>query len=350
MGGFDVIVLQGICANYFDKHVAPLLSEVKQSQEDLRAQVKALSVAIEQKPTGDVIAKCVEQNASITRLDEVIAQLDLKTTASEEVSTEAPSTDQFELWLGEAEQKIAAALAPIEERQAITDKTVRQHAAKIAEYKSVDGELQCKANVRDVPSLEQFKRLKDTVERKANKVTVPTVVQFDELREVVESKVNASGVPTLAEFTELRHLVEKKANASSVPAAVDLQKVLAEVQLKANAEDVEKALGEKANADQVSLTSTVDNLASVMERKLAFLAARLQKTSESVDHVLSQAMVCYIPTTGCGQQQWMGQQDQAGTWMIPAGGEALAPGGWSAEQCQGSQAQAPVKPEGDANL
>jgi len=356
MGGFDVVVLQGICANYFDKHVAPLLTEVRQAQEQLRTQMKELTGAVEQAGTCDMSATLdaltvdMAQKASMAKLDEVVAQMGLKTNGSEE-STEDKSNsgaDQFEMWLSEAEQKcreqIAAALSPLEERQANTEKTVRSHAAKIAEYKAIGSELECKANVRDVPTIDQFKRLTATVERKANASKVATAAQFGELQSLVETKVNATCVPTLAEFQELRAAVEKKANASSVSCAVtmsaNLEKVLAEVQLKANAEEVEKALKEKANCDQVPLSSTVENLASVMERKLAFLAARLQKTSESVDNVLSQAMVCYVPTQPtqtCGTWSRMGE---GAGWMTPViAGDGLAPGGWG---------EVRAKPEGDS--
>ena len=40
MGGFEVVALQSICANYFETHVAPLLAELRQGQEQLRAQVE----------------------------------------------------------------------------------------------------------------------------------------------------------------------------------------------------------------------------------------------------------------------------------------------------------------------
>lgn len=346
MGGFDVVVLQGICASHFDKHIAPLLTGVQQAQELLRAQVKELALAVEQKGSHDLTAKLdklaadVAQKASISRLDELIAKMDLKANASEEVSTEAPSSfstsDQFEMWLSEAEQKcrehVAAALAPLEDRQSNTERTVRSHAAKIKEWKSLDSEMECKANVRDVPTLAQFQSLKTTMDRKANASKVPTLIQFGELKELVESKANVSWVPSSSEFQELRAAVEKKANASSVPCAVDLKKVLEEVQLKANVADVEAALEQKANCDQVAPTSRVEDLASVMERKLAFLAARLQKTSECVDNVLSQAMVCYVPTPTCGTYY---RQETNGQWTQPQiVGDGFAPNGWGEAQAK----------------
>jgi len=350
MSSFDVVALQGICANYFERHVKPILSEVQESQAKLKAQVKDLKKTISQSPPNtDVVAQfealkgdvAQRRNSLDARLEEVIHNLDLKANASE-VSTEAShsavSTDQFDLWLCEAEQKFRNSLAPLEDRQANTEKTVRSHAAKIAAWKSLDSEMESKANVRDVPTLAQFQRLSATVDKKTKAQTNLTA-QFSELQAIVESKADSSCVATVSEFRDLRMTLdslEKKTNASSASAA-DAQKLSDEVKLKANVADVEQMLKEKANIDQVPLTSTVENLASVMERKLAFLAARMQKTSDSVDNVLSQAMVCYVPPSPCGQwmpQPVMGRQDASGAWIPAAApGDGLAasfaPGGWN---------------------
>lgn len=178
MSGFDVVALQGICANYFERHVKPILSEVQESQAKLKAQVKDLKKTLAQSPPNKDVLEQFEalkdnvaqrRNNLDARLEEVIHNLDLKANASE-VSTEAShsavSSDQFEMWLCEAEQKFRNSLAPLEERQAVTEKTVRSHAAKIAGWKSLDSEMESKANVRDVPTLAQFQRLSTTVERK----------------------------------------------------------------------------------------------------------------------------------------------------------------------------------------
>merc|ERR1719261_832835 len=229
----------------------------------VRAEVKALAATLEQKGVPDVTAKLdalvvdMQQKASLAKVDEIIAKMD-QDNDSKDSSTEAPSADQLDVMLSESEQKcreiVAATLEKLEERQAITEKTVRSHAAKLAELKKIDTELECKANVRDVPTLDQFKRLSATVERKANASKVPTLTQFGEIEKLVESKASASGVPTLAEFHELRASVEKKADIRSVPCDVDLKRVLAELDVKANSEDLQELheeIKKKANSGEV---------------------------------------------------------------------------------------------------
>lgn len=342
MGGFEVLALQSICATYFEKHVAPLISELQQGQEQLRAQVKELVVAKDVKQAGDVTAKFdalqadVAQKASIARLDEVIAQMDLK-MATSEVSTEASSTPKFEMWLSEAEVKCDERVTPLADRLAIMEKTLRSHAAKIAQHKALDDELACKANVRDVPTAEQFQRLAADVKRKANSSKVPTIAQFQELSELVESKASASCVPSDSEVAELRSALNKKANSNSVPSTAEFQKFSEDVQgqLKASKDDVEKGLQQKADSAEVARSSTVDTLRNVMERKLTFLANRLQKTAEMVDNVMNQqAMVCYVPAQ-C-QGGWAPDPRGTGNWMMPQG-DGLVQGGWA--ECQQAPCQ-----------
>jgi len=128
--------------------------------------------------------------------------------------------------------------------------------------------------------------------------------------------------------------MKKKANASSVPSAIEFQKFSADVQvqLEANKENVEKVLEQKADNDQVVRSSTVDNLRNVMERKLTFLASRIQKTSELVESGMAnqQAMVCYVSPQGAWQPDvrngvqgaWVLQPQAQGTggdgYMMPA--------------------------------
>jgi len=343
MGGFEVLALQSICATYFEKHVKPLISELQQSQEQLRAQVKEIAVLKDVKQAGDVIAKLdalqadVAQKANIARVDEIIAQMDFKMHHSE-VSTEAPSTPKFEMWLGEAEVKIDERVTPLADRLAIMEKTVRSHAAKIAQHKAMDDELACKANVRDVPTVAQFQRLADSIKGKANSSKVPTIAQFQELSELVDSKASASCVPSDSEVAELRSAVNKKANANSVPSTAEFQKFSADVQgqLKASKDDVEKGLQQKADSAEVARSATVDTLRNVMERKLTFLANRLQKTAEMVDNVMNQqAMVCYVQAPPQCQGGWAPDPRGTGTWMMQPQGDGQ--GGWA--DCQQAPCQ-----------
>jgi hypothetical protein len=332
MGGFDVIALQNICATYFESKVAPLLADIQRREEELRTQVKDLQLRLEQKTAVGTVSPIekfdglVAEVAEKARSDKLDEQMDSKagsevSTESTEHATELPSMAQFEVWLSEVEQRLreqaTTTTAQLEERIGKTERTIRSHAAKLEEFRKFDHELQCKANVRDVPTSQQFQRLSATVEKKAHVSKVPTVAQFEELQELLHKKVNAEWVPSIAQFEELAVQVRNKASASTVPSASDLQKVRHDLEQKANIIDVpssawiEEVLAQKSSAEQAQATKAVENLGTIMERKLAFLANKMQKTQDQVDGFLGHGMICYMPMS-----------QPAGTWApVPAEGQ-----------------------------
>jgi hypothetical protein len=316
MGGYDVVALRAICAHYVEMHVTPLLAEVKQSHQQLRAQLKEVLDALEQKacasdtPTLERFDRLVidlSQKASIADVDESIARM------TEKVPTFAKLDD----WLDEAEQKLRdrslASISQLEERAAKTERTIRSHAAKIEEFKEIGQEMQCKANVRDVPSLVQFQRLATTVERKANTSKVPTAAQFAELQEIVERKVDSNLVPTISQFEQVAAELEKKCDSRRCTA--EFRSIQEELEKKADIATCpteawvkeELEIFETGFRDRVFLT-----LAPVIEKRLASLTAKVQKNSEILDNVVSNnqpqvaqqpqqpTYMCYVPVATCG--------------------------------------------------
>jgi hypothetical protein len=321
--GFDVIAIRHLCAEYFEKNVSTALNEIKQEQAQLRSDLETLRA-------NDTSARLQALEASFAKLEETASAL----------SASASDSD--------AEQKsrdfIVASLKPIEERLAKSEKTIRAHGQKIAEQKSIDSLLESKANVREVPSMAQFNKLSAAVEKKATANKVPTLAQVVELQEMIEKKVSQDSVPSNSEFKELTRHVEKQLKDRGVPDSLDLLKLAKDVQAKANQSDVESRMAkieeQKANADQVPLSSALENLAAVMEKKLAFLAAKVHKTSEIVDqhqNQFNQAMFCYVPHDG---SQWpvAGGNGTNGNWQQAHQG--YAPGGWFGQQADRTDGQA----------
>lgn len=338
MSGFDVIALRAVCKNYVDQMVMPVLEDIQQSQANLRTEMQQLSDAVQKKAAAQDVPTLAHfeslmaaQNSSITNVEEVLAKLQLKDSADDH-----------------------AILMKLEERTANTEKTMRSHAAKIAELRDIGQAIEGKANARDVPNLTQFKKLEGTVAKKANTAKVPTLEQFEELRTLAESKVSAHWVPSMQQFEKLAAQVEKKANASNVLSSAEFKSIQEEMQQKANINDTPRAAWieeqlEKANTCQATTQSSVDKLASVIEKKLAFLASRVQKNTEALDHFQQpgqQAMICYVPAAACGTWGPVGAPTEAacGTWgpvssptecgwsvqseSSNSGGEGFAPGGW----------------------
>jgi len=333
-----VIALRAICKSYVDKMVLPVLEDVQQVQAELRSQLQQLSGAVEEKAA-------VKDVPTLDRFEALLADVAQKALATE------VSDALAKLQTKECGDDLAI-LAKLEERTANTERAVRSHAGKIAELREIRQELQGKANVREVPSLAQFQKLASTVAKKANSDKVPTLEQFEELQTLAESKVSEHWVPSMQQFEGLVAQVEKKANACNVISALEFQCFREEMQQKANINDTPRAAWieeqlEKANACNATTQNSVDKLASVVEKKLAFLACRVQKNTEVLDQFQQpshqQAMICYVPAAACGiwdpmtpsdQSTYMAPSDQCG-WSVQSqseasssGGEATASGVW----------------------
>lgn len=326
MGGYDVVALRAICAHYVETNVTPLLSEVQQAQEQVRAQLKEILEVLEQKASASVLDK----KASLADVDDSIAKL------CESVPTFAKLDD----WLDEAEQKLRdrslASISQLEERASKTERTIRAHAAKIEEFKEIGQEVQCKANIRDVPSLVQFQRLASAVERKANTSKVPTAVQFAELQELVERKVDSNLVPTISQFEHLTAQVDKKFDSG--PCTAELRNIHAELQKKA---DISSCTTETWVKEELELFATgfrdqvFETFAPVIEKRLASLTAKVQKNSEILDNVVSMnpsqvttqqqpqqqqaTYMCYVPVTTCGAWGYVNAPESPShiTWQSP---------------------------------
>lgn len=326
MGGFDVVALRAICQSYVDQMVIPVLTEVQQAQAEVRTQLQQLWVVVEEKAA----AKDVP---TLDRFESLLADVAQKALSTEDAIAKLQLKDSCH---------DNAIIAKLEERTANAERAVRAHAGKIAELRDVSQELQSKANIREVPTLAQFQKLSNTVAKKANSDKVPTLEQFMELQALAESKVSAHWVPSMQQFESLVAQVEKKANSTNV-----LKSIQEEMQQKANIKDIPRAAWieeqlEKASTYQSTTQSSLDKLASVVEKKLAFLASRVQKNTEALDHFQTpspqQAVLCYFPAPACGTWGPVSSSDQCG-WSVQSqsdssnsGGEGLAPGGWAEPQ------------------
>lgn len=272
--------------------------------------------------------------AIAAKLSEIAAQIGLR----------ARSPAAFpDARLKEAEERLyerfCALVAPLEERQMNIERTLRSHATKIAEFKTCVAELECKASVRDVPSLQQFNRLVSTVDRKASVNKVPTLVQFSELQDLLEHKIDAHLVPSLSQFKELSATVEQKADRNDVPSASELKAILSDLRLKADTSDTAATVsksgankqGEKEDPAEIRKTVDYEERALAMERKLAFLAVRQKKIADSVDHLMEEVTVeeevtpCFFPPAPC--DAWAGMADPSVVWAA-SGGHRYAPGRW----------------------
>jgi hypothetical protein len=346
MGGYDVVALRAICAHYVETNVIPLLSEVQQAQEKVRTQLTEALDALEKKA-------CANATPSLERFERLVIDLSQKASIAHvddsisQMSEKVPTFEKLDDWLDEAEQKLRnrslASISQLEERAAKMERTIRSHAAKIEEFREIGQELQCKANVRDVPSLVQFQRLATAVERKANTSKVPTAVQFAELQELVERKVDSSLVPTLSQFEQLNTELAKKCDSG--PCTAELRNIHAELQKKP---DISACLTEAWVREELEIFETgfrdqvFETLAPVIEKRLASLTAKVQKNSEILDNVMCNnsphaaqqqpqqqqpTYMCYVPVATCGAWGYVNSSESSpscSTWQstneVSAGG------------------------------
>lgn len=294
MGAFDVVVLRGICAAHAEQYVLPSLQQVQQAQERLGEQFKKIEERFAQQDA----AGTGRLDALTAQVEGLVAKLDSKADAAA-----VPSLTQFEditskFRLEESEKSACDIEAKIREEMAPIFQKLEDLTSMLeskADADSVPGldmfeeALLHKANAREVPTRADLQKLSGTVERKANLSKVNA--QFQELQTVIAGKVDARLVPTIAQVDELASEMKRKANITSIASISQLDKISAELQNKANTADVisvaqveallqqklDIVVAHKAEVDDVPSLAQHRELAAATERKMAFLASKLQQ-------------------------------------------------------------------------
>lgn len=232
--------LRGICARYIEGHVGPVLQELLRSQQQVEMQLESLAQTAMRK---------AEHREVEERLNSLMAKCsaDLADLAAKVEHVDHPPGGTF------------GSCSSLEE--------LRQALGK---------DLALKANLSEVPTLEQFSELAADVDRKANINQVPAVAQLQRIAEKVERKANTSRVPSLTQFQELSALVESKANMSSVPSVSQFDEFCGTIDRKIGASNLvspaqiqklSTALERKADADQVPTIARVEELGASVEAR-----------------------------------------------------------------------------------
>lgn len=285
MGGFEAVALRGICAAYAEREVLPLLREVQQAQGQIVEQLKLLGARVD--------GACAALNTQ-----ELEDKLNKKADAEK-----VPSFAQFEELVAKVQHvgqnsqacELDARMAPILERLEALERAVESTPSN-EDYATAEQleELSVLVHQKANASSSQLKRLSETVDRKAFTSKVPSIAAFQELQEAVALKVDARLVPTIAQVEELSAEVKRK-KVSNL-AMEEVKKVSAELDRKANCADVIKApdveklvqqkldslVTKKADAGDVPTLAQHKELAAATERKLAFLASKVQQKTDAL--------------------------------------------------------------------
>mmetsp|Transcript_27146 Transcript_27146/g.61599 ORF Transcript_27146/g.61599 Transcript_27146/m.61599 type:complete len:352 (-) Transcript_27146:68-1123(-) len=281
MGAFDVVALRGICANYFESHTAQVLQDVQRAQDKLSSQLLELTEALRQKAdTTDVPTRA--------EFEALTAEVGRKAPLEEPKDSEEPASQP----LDELVARLDELQASVEEMQA----SFPEEAPTLDHFRDLEAIVEAKADRKDSVSQSQLKQLAEKVERKANTHKVPSMVQMQELTAAVERKVDADLVPTLAMVKELSAAIERKADTSEVVNRSQIQRITALLELKADRDQLPRLdqvgdmsrvselaseLDRKANSHEVPTVSQLEEHAAIVEKKLAFLAGKVQKMADA---------------------------------------------------------------------
>lgn len=259
------IHLRGVCSNYFENHVSPVLKYIQQSQERL------------DKRMDDVVQKLAVTNGSLDKKanrDEVPSASDLEAlskTQREGLSVQALSRLQE---LSTIVQKKADA-SEISRLSALVEQkaTVSQRKSDVAAYVSIDNVstiVDEKLETFREPMLKQIEDLSsrievlfNAVESKAELLSTPTLEQWQRL----ESDVQASSSSlkqiqnVAAQVETLAVALESKADSKELPTYEQWHRLEKDVQ------------------DISSSSKQIENFAARVEA----LAAALENKAESKD-------------------------------------------------------------------
>lgn len=343
-----MVALRSLSARHLDKH-SLLVQELQRSQEKFEERLYKLERGSADCKAGD---RRTPKDIS-AQLDELRVKLESKADVGS-----VPTTSQFcdlqaqvrDVLRGNGPKGLAQLdkiSAEMIRKNDLLDlpsvKQLEDLAAQVErKVNALSTKIDQKANIRDVPSRSQFEELEATVQskgslrelqklsvdlqRKANAKQVPSVQQFSELQNIVASKIDANLVPTIHQVNELAAEMKRKANTNSVVSSAQLEHLTADLRQKANVCDVvtsaqlqdlvrEKLLSaaaSKADRGDVPTLAQHKELAAVTERKLAFLAAKVQQqcdnnNGQQWDPWQQQVLlVPHMVDTSQNAQQWNG--------------------------------------------
>jgi hypothetical protein len=253
MDALNIAVLRGICASYFESHVAPAVAEVRGIQAELAAELQNQSARTRLEP-------CFEGHPTRAQFESLAAKIELKANAED-----VPTILQFSKLVAQVDQAASRSnleelAAALETRANSAEKLAAARAEELAleldRLRDISDAIENKANAGDVPTIVQFERLVATVERKAK--------QQHELSMAVGRKVDAELAPTMAQLEDL---------LSDVPSIEDMQALTDTLARKADSEEVHgllarsleelsAAVERKANADQVPNLAQFEQLSA----------------------------------------------------------------------------------------
>jgi len=346
LGALEVVALRSICTKQFDKQVLPALQELRESLDSLKERVGRLETSTPESVTSELqeLRAKLEEGS---RLGGAAERLETSLKSKADVDS-VPSVQQFETLLADVDRKLDDFSTKLQLKASLSE------VPPMSSIEELENELKQKAGVREL------QKLQATVDRKANTSKVPTMAQLQEIQAQVEKKVDSNLCPTVSQVEELAAELKRKANTSSVVTSAKLDAVIEELRSKADTSDVvssaqldslvkhkiQEQMAHKADVSDVPSLAQHKELAAVTERKLSFLATKMQ---QRVNTQQQQWDYCQ-PVVFCAPQMmeggWGGEEDHSRYWIGGSPGGQFEGGEVEANEAQG--AHGGVQPQDQA--
>lgn len=325
LGAVEVVTLRTICTRYLEKHVFPVLLELQQSQEGINTQLASLKAAVAQRAEDGSVDSSRSGSSKgaksaggpeLAALEKQMKELREKFDAKADAKSVATKGQFLDLVAkvgaitsgGHATEVEAKAEAEAEAKRMQLERKVAELERKTRDLSS---KLQLKLDLQDIPlqldeltavvqqkaNARELQKLAATVERKANTSKVPTLAQLEKLEAAVAGKIDAHLCPTVHQVDELVSEMKRKASSDEVVSRKQFNTLSNEVKRKADGDDVvtsssveevvaqklSDVVASKADASEVPTLAQHRELATVTERKLAFLASKVQQQEARED-------------------------------------------------------------------
>mmetsp|Transcript_116852 Transcript_116852/g.225369 ORF Transcript_116852/g.225369 Transcript_116852/m.225369 type:complete len:414 (-) Transcript_116852:190-1431(-) len=158
------IALRGICANYFENSVAPVLKYVQQAQEQLNVQTQELKDSLKQQ--SQELKESLKNNELKDTVKQQIQELrdNLGQKANAETSLNAFKRNHEDL------ERLAAKVKAMEQSVNLGNSGV----SMLGRIQDLQSMMQKKVDIGSVPTMEHLKNLRELVQQKANAKDVVT--------------------------------------------------------------------------------------------------------------------------------------------------------------------------------
>jgi len=307
MDQLSMTTFRGICGEYFDSNVSPVLRFVQQAQEQLHTQVQDLRGALERKAD----ATRVPSLDDFGSLKKNILSCEEMFGRQASPSDVVPPSPRFES--ADGDSRSVKLLVRLQELSAALHK---------------------KADVGNVPTLAQFKKLSTTVDQKANVKDVedlrlaiqgssassgdncsdtsllPHVQQF---YSALEQKANVADVATSQHLSLLRSDLETLKTKCAAPASTPVGEVATQAALDSLRTDL-KALEAKCTTSAPASSATTGGDKADMKKMQVIVAAagarfdkQLRELRQQVKDVRQDCIGVSTDGTAVDENRWPGR-------------------------------------------